>query len=1122
MIVSFLKDKNVGYSNITTFKFTPVISPSYTNVKRVYWQFGDGTTSKIYSPSHLYKTPGTYEVTLTVYSSEGEIVSYSSTVVVKLFLSESIYFHFIPPPVYAGHINRYPFRLHISSANTKEHYIDLGVQFSKSYQPLDVPNKWSFLRPQWNFYDLDGNPVQRLKTIDTIIKANSAGELDSNGSIVVGVTGYADFYFTDDIYNFDLAFEGAPYTTIIATLDTSEAQDFSVKSGSSYLPSFANSLAQVAIPYVSLWRTPDYLKITENGSSLHSNPRWSTADIPLIINAGYYEHTVKEDYVDGNNVKLLSYNSFSHNFPLTSTQTVQISTGLVSVSTVYFQGVSAYNEFDELTSVYYPPDLLIGLSSLSAVFAPTPEIVYLDSNHLKVPGYYKGTFNIPDINTFGYHVTAALAVPVPPLSGNYYNPYLWISNPAMGQVANVQYFYQSNLSAAFGKNLNNTHIYSFDVPIVTTGLSGFHGIYSIAAGQAPSYHTWLLDTDLQFLYKVSTHGQILCAVDINQLCINNEMPYLIEDRVSPATMAVDSKNDLWITLIDSHYTIKVSNQGSFMLAVNPLIDSISPILTGLPIPSNLSLSAFLSSVYDQESRFPSNSLEDDVNLFVPTCVDTDIHDNAYITYSNPYSAMIAKYDQYGTLLYTISQNNLIGSPQEILCDNNDNFWVSLIGDNDREASDYIQKKNQYGTTLASYGPFKYINHLAIDPEQNLWFTYDYNKVGKITNEILEVETLTLTSQDFLTNSESTALDGLACDIKGKVYVINSIENRIYVINSKTNILENSFVINPQGFVFELQNDKLLTFYNKYNKSAQAQGDWTGFRWLNKYGNIALPNFNDTSRTAQITGISRKLDFYVDNSAAYNLFKINENFNLSKYFKSLAFIPALAESSFLFDTFLNNIFNFDENSALEWGTRLYENISNFVLNHTDIDLCNIDQMYDLSEMVDIPNKDYQLFYPDSIKRLMDLASINPSRLRGSKETGGQSFYSTNNNNGGYNRGSKISSSYTVVAGTPLILQDLSLKSSYKLVYTGRINKNRRYTLDTLVQFLKLKQPWQNYYSFFEYVPSSDDKQIEGVIDWNNPLTTISYPVSAFKVWLDHEGTLETMLIYELYKGLKLLK
>lgn len=1122
MIVSFTKDKSVGYSNITTFNFTPVITPSYTNVKSVYWQFGDGVTSKLYSPSHLYKLPGTYEVTLTVYSAEGEIVSHTSTVSVKLFLNESIHFYFVPPPAYAGHINRYPFRLHISSANTKEHYIDLGVQFSRSYQPLDVPGKWSFLRPQWNFFDLDGKPIQRLKTTDTIIKVNSAAEIDPNGTIVAGVTGYADFYFTDDIYNFDLVFKGDPYTTIIATLDTIEAQDYSVKSGLSYLPSFANSLAQVAIPYASLWRTPDYLRITENGSSLHSNPRWSTADIPIIITPAYYDYTSYEEYVDGNNVKLLSFNSFSHNFPLTSTQTVQISTGLVTVSTVFFPGISAFNEFDDLTSVYVPPALLIGTSSLSALFVPTPEIKYLDSNNFKTPGYYKGSFNIPDTNTFGYCVTAALEVPIPPLSGNYYNPYIWISNPSIGQVANAQYFYQSNLSAAFGKNLNNTHIYSFDVPIVTTGLSGFHGIYSIAAGQAPSYHTWLLDTDLQFLYKVSTHGQVLCAVDINQLCSDNQIPYIIENRVSPGSMAMDSKKNLWITLVDTHYTIKVSNQGTFLLGVNPLIDSLVPISTGIPTPSNLPLSSFLSSVYDQESRFPSNSLEDDVELFVPTCVDTDISDNVYITYSNPYSAMIAKYDEFGNLIYTISQNNLSGAPQELICDNQNNFWVSLIGDNDLISDDYIVKKNQYGSTLLSYGPFKNVNHLALDPDQNLWFTYEYNKVGKITPGSESIVTLVLNNLGFETNNEMSALEGIAADIRGKVYVINSIENQIYVIDSKTNSIENSFVINPQGFVFELQNDNLSTFYNKYNKSAQAQGDWSGFRWLSKYGQKVLPSFNSSTQSTVISGISRKLDFYIDDSAAYKLFKINENFNLSKYLKSLAFIPSLAESNFLFDTFFNNIFNLDSQSPLEWGSVMYENISNFVLNHSDVDLCNIEQLYNLSEMVDIPNQDYQLYFPSAIKRLMNIASINPSRLRGSKETGGMSFYTTNNNNGGYNKGDRVNPTDTVVAGSTLILQDLSLLSSYKLIYCGRINKSRRYTLNTLAEFLKLKQPWTNYYTFFEYHPSNNNKQIEGIIDWNNPQTTISYPVSAFNQWLEHEGTLETMFIYELYKGLKLLK
>lgn len=62
---------------------TVSFSNSSKNAVSYIWNFGDGSTSTLYVPSHLYTKGGTYNVTLTAKNSEGKESIISKTVVVK-------------------------------------------------------------------------------------------------------------------------------------------------------------------------------------------------------------------------------------------------------------------------------------------------------------------------------------------------------------------------------------------------------------------------------------------------------------------------------------------------------------------------------------------------------------------------------------------------------------------------------------------------------------------------------------------------------------------------------------------------------------------------------------------------------------------------------------------------------------------------------------------------------------------------------------------------------------------------------------------------------------------------------------------------------------------------------
>jgi hypothetical protein len=847
-------------------------------------------------------------------------------------------------------------------------------------------------------------------------------------------------------------------------LETLNSRDITIDSDIlNPLPSSANSLAIATCPYILLWRAPDKLKISENGWRDYVNPRWTGVKNPIIINSAYSSE-FPDSYPDNNGVKPLDGSTyFNKGFPLDNGAPISLQVG--------FSGMDGLEIF------------------------PEPYFQWTDYSGNKTPGYYKGYFESPAFNTENVSITAAASIQVPPLTSTFINPYLWVSNPENGQIALVQHYPESITDKNLSINLNNSFSYNFNVPIVTQGLSGFHGVYSIAALPMPGYHAWLLDSELQSVYRVNTKGEIKTYVNLLDMVNTLRLGSRVLDRISPGVISLDSNENLWITLQDTTSCLKLNRNGEFLSVASPYISSISQTNTAF-----------------------------NYEIFETYCVDTDIQNNAFVTYVSPRSGCVIKYAPNNVIIYEVFQT-LTKIPYEIVCDKFNCIWISMK--DPKSSSFYLEKYD--GETfnllengaqkLASFGPFKNVNHLALDVDQNLWFTYDYRRLGKINSTTFEVNTIEVSdSYSFAPNRYTTALNGLALNYNNKVYVINSIENRVYIYNGNNLTLEDTIVINPQGFVFYPDAyKKTKFFYGDYNKSSQAHGDWTGFKWTNKYGFNFLPQYNLNSSTISLTGSSKLLNFYNSTTAAFGLEKHNSNYDIASKLKELAFVPTIQESSFFFDEFLTSIFG---KTSLEMGPALYEKIANTTSNLIDPDTCSLKSLYDLSKMTDVEIDNFDLNFPPEIEKVINLASINLSRLIGSFENQGLEFKNYLNKSNFNRKSVPLKPDYVVNAGTPLVLK-LENFNSYRLVYTGPINASGIYSLQTLANYLKLPINWTDLYSFYEYVPNSNLIQLDGVIDWENPYSTINPQNSSFNKWFGSEGYLETLFAYELYKGLNLL-
>jgi hypothetical protein len=1053
-------------------------------------------------------------------------------------LNESIYFDYAPPPTFAGHINKYPFKVIITSSTDDKHVVNLTSKYSKSYNPQTNISKWSFLRTENRFLDLSGNQIDSVITNDTPLYIGSDNKLNTISGNFIGVSGYAEFYFVDDIYNYDYAFKDEKYTTIVAVLQTSGINFFNVNSPHLQSSRYSNSKAIAYQPHVFHYRDPDYIKISENGIRNFINPRWAASDQHVIFSFNWNKQ-YSQLYYEGNEVTPFKFDfNFNKSLPSNTNQdTINITSQLILDPDLYENSGSTIK-------AYFPNDKI--------------QITYKNKDLYLSPGYSKTIFNINNRSSANVVLTASSEFYSPDITGNMYTPKMWLSNPHAGVMGIVEYNFPLNYNLE-DKSLLKAQIHSFDVPILyeanftndSFATTGFHGINSIAVLPAPDYSAWMVDGELNYLYKFGSKGQLLSAIDLVKI-VDDNLSLLVYDQVSPSSVVLDGNQNLWITLYDHKYVINLDKNGNYIGALS-LLNNIPDIPYNDPPNIN-------SDWYSKNESYPNG--ENIQNFVEPTILDVDSRNNIWVTYSNYASGYLLKFDTNNNILQTISYP-VCSCPQDIIIDNQDNIWTALSNNIWRSIGS-IEKRNTNGILLSSFDNIMGVNELALDLNQNLWFTYSYGRIGyidNITGEVLTFNVLDNSDNSKYAqginvtnpnvNTDETALEGIACDLKGYLYVVNSVENQIYVYNTKTKQYVDKFYVNPQGFTFftKTENGKTEIEYKQWQKSLQAHGDWIGTRWINKYYK------KDSTYKINLSGISGSLEFIALTSKNFapqysllantfykhietnffskiivtpettsepiiisdklDLFKVNENYDLAAQMKAYAITPTLFESSFLFDTFLPSIYGSYPYNHQDFGISGYEKIANFVINHSDVDTCEIDKLYSISDATNTDTSDYLLNYPSEIKRLMDVVSINQSQLWGSIQKN-QNYFKQPGPNGIFNKGKLLTTSYTVTAGIPVILKTKSL-NEYELIQTGNI-VTEQYPISALAASKKLGDNWSAYYEFYEFIPTINNVYSDNIIDWNNPQTTITENLTSAFEWIGDEKMIDKLFSYEFYTGL----
>jgi hypothetical protein len=341
-------------------------------------------------------------------------------------------------------------------------------------------------------------------------------------------------------------------------------------------------------------------------------------------------------------------------------------------------------------------------------------------------------------------------------------------------------------------------------------------------------------------------------------------------------------------------------------------------------------------------------------------------------------------------------------------------------------------------------------------------------------------------------------------------------------------------------------------------------------------NVYISAYVNLSGVGILQGASNLFNIYDFNG--YDIRRFNESWDASNEIRSMVRQPHIADNTVLWDKYMKAVWG-DVSTAQgeSYGREAYERTANFVANHADVNTCNIEQLYNLAQYTDVPIDVYGVELPPELRRIMDIASINQQILWGDRCKCNRNItnaYTTYVSAGivtptnykckqcGHyhpgNRGNLFDpTSYMVSAFVPFIVEDRTndtnkyqlitppascyynapeniigdtcsvsatsavCLTSYPLSSYYHILLPEVYNFSLTANANDFEQAI-TYFCFYDYIPGGCREQIAGVINWDDPYTTLNESASTVEEWYGEGQTLERMINYVLHKGLGLIE
>ena len=276
------------------------------------------------------------------------------------------------------------------------------------------------------------------------------------------------------------------------------------------------------------------------------------------------------------------------------------------------------------------------------------------------------------------------------------------------------------------------------------------------------------------------------------------------------------------------------------------------------------------------------------------------------------------------------------------------------------------------------------------------------------------------------------------------------------------------------------------------------------------------NYNGIEYT--LSGVSELFDVYAFENR-HEFYRKGEDENIYEILKKS--LPFDIEQHTNFNSYISAV-------AGEGDTlgKIYDKIFNFSKDHSDIDVCSLDALYNKAEMLDDELDNFGLELPEELNRIFNFSTIPLQKLIGSRCVCNTNFETCNgckNSNictickfdKRSNLGNKLNTSDYISAGTTIVYKE---NGGTVFNFFNVVSQSSDiFKLQTLSAEPFYSRGIDNY-CFYEWNKTSQNNPVNSIVNYRDERNALNPSLSSNEDWYGENGVIEEMFNFILTKNL----